>query len=248
MAKFSTFKKKIRSQRTLFDLPLLLTLDGEEGTERRSIPVALVGLDGEGDTKVLRAARAFAKEGGVENPKPGEPLYERGLWYYTVLHTVMDADVTDKDEPFFASIDEILKHCDPDRISLLFHAQRAWQAKIAPDQGTMTDGEYIRHIVELAYAAEEEDRDGEMKSIPFDSLPFGTQLRFLRRLARQFSTWIATNSPSGSATGTDSSTRSSSENSTAQETSDPTAKSSGEAAGEGETPVPDDAPAPEGGT
>lgn len=224
MAKFSQIKRKIRHQRTDFELPLLLNVEGEDGAPVKSVRVALVGLDGDGDRKVLAGARAFAKDNGVEEPRPREPLYERGIWYHTVLHTVMDVDVTEKNEPFFSSVAEITEFLDPDRISLLFHAQRAWQAKIAPDPGAMNDIEYFQHILQLAYAATEEDRDGEMRTVPFDSLPLHMQLRFSRRLARQYSILIDISSRSGSDTDTSLSTESSSSSTTSQEA--PTGESS----------------------
>lgn len=215
MSKFSQFASGLKA-RKLFDLPLLRAVDapapaapaqGEVAVINtapasgvRSVTVALVPFFGGTEVEVLKSARNFARQNGVENPKPGEPIYERGLWLYTVLRSVMDADVTHKDDPFFESLDQILSMLDPGRISLLFHAQRAWQAKCAPAPETMAPSLYIQHILELAHAAEEEDRTGEMYEVPFDHLPVDLQLRFSRRLARQFSTWISTRSLSGSDT------------------------------------------------
>lgn len=251
MAKFATIKRGVRA-RTLFNLPLLVSVQGPEGETAPSVPVALVALDGHDEAESLAAARAFAIAHGVENPKPGEPLYERGLWLHVVLRTVMDPDIPDKNEPFFSGAEEILKFLDPDRISLLFHAQRAWQAKIAPAPGKMNEVDYLRHIVELAYAAEEEDRTGEMFPVPFDALPLAMQLRFTRRVAAQFSTWSYHKSLSGSGTPAAPPTSpSSSPTPSASPPASPSAstESSAPTASPSETaPAPPAPPAPEVGT
>jgi hypothetical protein len=141
------------------------------------IPIALVPLDFGTDSDALEYARDFAKKRKVEDPKPGDPLYERGLMLHTVLLAAVDVDSPeDKPEPFFANEAEITKHLDPDRVAVLFHQQRAWQAMISPLPRTMDPGTYIATLAAQMRAPEVAD-------LPFDALPLAMRRSFLAQSA-----------------------------------------------------------------
>lgn len=142
-----------------------------------SIKVALVPLLFDTDAEALEMAREYAKRHKVEDPKPGDPLYERGLMLYTVLLACVDVDSPlDKPEPFFADEKEITKYLDPDRVSVLFHQQRAWQSLISPLPKTMDPGTYIAILASQMRAPEVAD-------IPFDALPLAMRRSFMQQSA-----------------------------------------------------------------
>lgn len=188
MAKFSQIVKgKLARKAVEFT-----TLDGQRAE------AALVPIIGEMDTDILASACAFARKHGVENPKPGDPLYERGLTLHTVYFSTVDIDVTDKNERYFASVEEIGKHLDPDRIALLFNMQRAWQAEVAPPIGKMSEMDFLKHMIELADAAIAQERGEGFRGVPFDYSPLATQLSFVRILAARHVTLVYAKSRSGS--------------------------------------------------
>ena len=142
-----------------------------------AIPVALVPLLFDTDSDALEYACEYAKKRKVENPKPGDPLYERGLMLYTVLLACIDVDSPlDKPEPFFANEQEITKHLDPDRVSVLFHQQRAGQSMISPLPKTLDPGTYIAILASQMRAPEVAD-------LPFDALPLAMRRSFLAQSA-----------------------------------------------------------------
>src|SRR5688572_16220574 len=131
MAKFHDIKKGVLA-RYPFDLPM------PDGTVVR---VALRGLFGENEAKVLQGARQYAIARGLPEPMPDDELYEFGKRVHTVLLGVTDVDSPDENpEPFFGSVAEILDEktgLDPDRIVLLYEAQRMFQDSIAPMSKSM---------------------------------------------------------------------------------------------------------------
>lgn len=184
--KFAAFAQIARGfdARKKVDLPML---DGSP------VPVDVVALPAFEVIDIEASARAFAEGKGVKNPKPGDPIYDRALHLHTVLRACLDHDVRDKQEPFFESLDQIGKHLDPDRVTFLYHHQRAWQEKISPlDYGELTPDKFIEMGMTIAYGGEDEF------SLPFDNSPRPTQRSFLRQQARAYFGLLSHKSTHGS--------------------------------------------------
>lgn len=165
MAKFRDIVS-VRPPRKPVSLPLI---------SGATVAVALIPLLIDADTQALAEARAFAVAKGVADPKPGDPLYERGLMLHVVLKACVDIDVAERDEPFFGSLEEIGKLLDPDRLAWLFHVQRAHQNAVAPFPKDDDLGGFVRWL----FSSMEVD---DAREIPFDYLPLRTRQSFLRRL------------------------------------------------------------------
>ena len=141
--------------------------------------IALVPLLTDDEADVVGLATAWAEGKGSKAAKPGDPLFERGLQVFTILRSCMDPDSPElAPEPFFASAEEIGQTLDPDRVTLLYFQQRAFQDKMAPPGKDMEPYDFVRMIWSLA--SEEEDPT----DIPFDYLPRAAQRSFLRTAAR----------------------------------------------------------------
>lgn len=182
MAKFSQLARGNKARKVV-QLPF------GEGT----IPVALVPLDFINEATVIERAVAFARAHGNQDPKEKDPLYERGLMLHTVLVTAMDADVTGREEPFFAGEAEAMG-LDPERIAHLYFLQRDFQSDVAPTPKGLTGVEFVKHVLYLAKADVEGAAD-----VPFDSLPPVTRRNFTRALARLYFEHLQLKSLSGSA-------------------------------------------------
>ena len=161
-----------------------------------SVPVAIIPLLTDGDSSALADAVRYAEKRGVPNAKPGDPLYERGLMVSVVYRACVDVDVADRDEPFFASVDQIGEHLDPDRVAWLFHVQRTHQSLVAPFP---KDDDLPGFVTWLFKSMEVDDA----REIPFDYLPLATRRSFLRRLVSMCSQVPSINSLFGSATPSD---------------------------------------------
>lgn len=204
MAKFSLFTAQMKAGRARKIVPLRL-LDGQE------VPggVALVPLMFGEDAKIVELANAFAARHGVKDPKPGDPLYDRGLMLHTVASTAIDPESPEeRPEKFFANIEEISTYLDPDRVALLFWQQRAWQDEIAPEPKTTND---VRAFVTLMGKA----MDAEDPSVPLGYWPrdmLESAWRFALPLLRShpvLSSLTGSTSPDDETSSTSSSTRSS---------------------------------------
>lgn len=153
-------------------------------------------LDAE-DDEIDVAAREYAKARGVEDPKPGNTVYERGHALHTLLLACSDPDSPDENPaPFFSSIEEIRQGLDRDRIAYLLTAQQVWQDKCAPQQLQLSGDEFIAKVVEVATSEDER---------PFLRMRPGLQWIFMRTLAGQCMNSPELKSLSGSASVTSSS-------------------------------------------
>lgn len=154
--------------------------------------VALVPLMYGDDAGVAEKALLFAKARGVESPKPGDPLYERGMMLFTVLLTALDPDShEDRPEAFFASEEEILKTIDPDRVAMLFYQQREWQRLTSPNAKDFDDPMEMVRVLQGCASDEVPER-------PFDALPWRARRTYLRVWANMLLTLPALKSLSGS--------------------------------------------------
>ncbi len=180
MSKFRDIAAGTSARRTL-SLPLL-----SGGT----VAVAIVPLLLGADTDCLAGAREYAKAKGIEDPKPGDPLYERGLMIHVVLKSVVDADVTDRNDPFFGSIEELERFLDSDRLAFLFASQRRYQNEVAPAPRTNDIATYTQFVMALALSGE------GGSSIPLGYLPLKTEQDFTVRLAKSFFGLLKLSSPS----------------------------------------------------
>ncbi len=167
MGRFQQIAKGTRARHTV-ELPLA----NGDATRVAVRPL----LDAE-DDEIDVAARAYAKARDVEDPKPGNTIYERGHALHTLLLACSDPDSPDSDPaPFFANVEEIRTGLDRDRIQYLLTAQQVWQDQCAPQQLQLSGDDFIAKVVEVATS--EDDR-------PFYRMRQGLQWIFMRALAVQ---------------------------------------------------------------
>jgi hypothetical protein len=167
MSKFSQIARGTRALKVI-DLPL------PDGVTAKCAVRPLLGSE---EAAILTAARAYAKDRGVDDPRDGNPIYELGFWVHTLVHGCVDAD--DAAAPFFdGGVEQILGALDRDRIALMFEQQQAWQDECSPRVTSMTGDEYVAHILKIASSAEDAD-------VPFDRWRPALLASFLRTTALQ---------------------------------------------------------------
>lgn len=148
--KFSQLKKGKRAVRTV-ELPLV----GEPG-DRNSVTVGLRVLAAEESSDILKAARAFAVEGGVKDPKPDDALYQLGIRIHTVFTACVDSDFVGdpaSDEArFFSSLKELMSSPEigDDGVSFLYEHWLAWQDACSPQPTKMGEAEFWAKVSEVA--------------------------------------------------------------------------------------------------
>jgi hypothetical protein len=130
------------------------------------------------DNEIDAQALVFARKHGVEDPKPGQPIYERAVALYTLLLACSDPDSPDNAPvPFFDSVEQIQKGVDRDRIAWLMGAQQVWEDRCSPRQLKMTPDEFIHKVGEVALTESED---------PFLGMRPGMQWDFTRTLCGLF--------------------------------------------------------------
>lgn len=155
------------------------------------VQIALVPLSGADEVETFAQARAFAKSKGIDDPKQGDPIYERAIWASTLLIACIDPESLEAAPvPFFDSVEEILGGLDRDRIALLFEAQQAWQDECSPRPGSMSAVEFVDMTFACARAAEGAD-------LPFERLRPVTRRSFVHTLALQYVALQLGRSPTG---------------------------------------------------
>jgi hypothetical protein len=185
MPKFSSILQGAKARRR----GEVLALDGQS-----KIEVDFRILTVRDDAEIERAAVAYARSKGVEVPTPGNSQYERGLALYTVLFACLDYEVTDREERYFASIEEIDGAIDDSRLVTLYFQQRAFQKETSPNPGQADPITYLRLVYESFLATEE----GKDPALPFVGLPYGMLVNFAVQSAHQLSRLLQPKSPSGS--------------------------------------------------
>lgn len=167
MGRFQQIAKGTRARHTV-EVPL------PNGETMRVAVRAL--LDAE-DDEIDVAAREYAKARDVDDPKPGNTVYDRGHALHTLLRSCSDPDSPDESPvPFFANVEEIRAGLDRDRIQYLITAQQVWQDKCAPQQLQLSGDEFVAKVVEVATSEDER---------PFLRMRPGLQWIFMRTLAGQ---------------------------------------------------------------
>jgi hypothetical protein len=176
-----------------------------QGARARKL-VEVVGLDGvtpiacavrilmpEDDAAIEEAAVDFAKGHKVDDPRPGNSQYERGLMLHGLLRACLDPDVKERDEPYFDNVTQIGKYLDDARAAFLWFQQRAFQREISPNPGQRDTASFIR----LLYESATERAKGGDPSAPFVLSPFGTLVSFSTEAARLLCSQLPPASPSG---------------------------------------------------
>lgn len=119
--------------------------------------VALALVLGEAEATVLKKARDFAKERGVDDPRNGDPLYELGIWVHTIALGVVDPDSPPEAPlPFFdggpAQILNERTGLGREWIALLFGAQQGFQDELAPPPKEMGAVEFFTSVLQIVEA------------------------------------------------------------------------------------------------
>ena len=146
-------------------------------------------LKGVEDAQVIASAIEFAKSRGVDEPKPGDQLYEFGIWVHTIVLGCLDEEAPHG--PYFDSAEQVLEHLDRDRIALLFEHQQTWQDECAPRQRAMSSDAFKQLVLEIAL-------QGDDAEIPFAKLQPVLLKSFVRTMARLLATSNELKSSSGS--------------------------------------------------
>lgn len=146
MANFASIAKGIRA-RHIVDLPLA------DGVVTKVSVRALTDAE---DDEIETEALAYAKTRKVEDPKAGDPIYDRGVAVHTLLLACSDPDSPDASPvPFFSDVEEIQHGLDRDRIAWLLSAQQIWQDKCSPRQLNLSPDEFVERITEVAVSKDE---------------------------------------------------------------------------------------------
>lgn len=175
MARFSQIAKGTRARKT-FDF---VHTSPTEGSPHNSVPVDVRPLSTAEEVEALSAARAYAVEQGLAEPKEGQPVYDLAVQAHVVRLACVDHESpADRPAPFFDTIEQVLS-LDRDRLALLYEAQVAWQEQCSPRRTTLSPTEYAVLVYQLA----EEETPGADPF--FEKLPRATLVSLLRTMARQ---------------------------------------------------------------
>jgi hypothetical protein len=182
------------------------------GQERTIVKVGIRVLEPDETADAVKFARSYAIGNGVADPQPGNPLYELGLRYKTLLLACFDVDSPDPQSEsarFFSSVEEIAKAgtIGRDGVHFLYEHYEAWQDACSPQPGKLSEGEFWQTVIRLA-----ENND------PLVSARFrpATLASLLRSMAELLLLSLQSKSDSGSSTDTDTdSSRKSSESGSA---------------------------------
>jgi hypothetical protein len=123
---------------------------GEEPREDE-VEVGLMALSGLENGEILRNARAFAADRGVEDPREGDPIYGLGIMVHTLAVACVDPD--NQDELFFdGGVEQILEseHLGRDGIIYLFEQQEQWQDLVSPQAHRIDALAFEQMVSELA--------------------------------------------------------------------------------------------------
>lgn len=203
MATWNQIRKGTRARRRvllpLSDGPIPLRT-GEEGKLRLDpasahvVQIDLRSLASGEQAEVLAHARADALARGVQEPRPGNPIYDLAEMEHTLLLCCVDPDSpAESPRPLFASIEEI--RSDPalgsDRVVYLFELFQQFQDECSPQRRHLTLDEAMASM--LLLAGEEEDARRF-----FESLGPGLRWICMRTLALQLRISPTPSSASGS--------------------------------------------------
>lgn len=179
--------------------PLRLEKQGEEIRVQASgedvVQIDLRPLTSGEQRDILVRARADAKAGGVDDPRPGIPLYDLAEMEHTLLLCCVDPDSPEEaPRPLFSSIEEIRTDTllGSDRVLYLYELFLLWQDQCSPQRRNLSLEETLAAMALIGGKEEEEARRF------FESLGPGLRWIFMRSLALLQPTSPTDKSPSGS--------------------------------------------------
>lgn len=133
-----------------------------------ALDFALRLVPGDESRKIEEQAREAAGVKAPEIPKADDVVYLQSRMVQTLLYACIDKDVTEREEPFFASAAEVLRFLDDNRIAFVYAEQRAFQSRQAPPVDSCDPEEFIR----LTWASVREAQRGGDPERPFVGLPY----------------------------------------------------------------------------
>jgi hypothetical protein len=181
---------------SILDLPNLLRgnratrkasfLDYEAGqeVERECLLVPLTGAE---DTEALAYAVAYAQKHGSPEPKPDDPLYDRGYMAKVVSLGIR----TVEGGPYFPSAEHVLSVLPREMLLYLYEILEEWQDTCSPFVRRMTEDQLMAGATVLAQGGSESDRF-------FADLSPGMRKLFTLFMARLWWDSLAPKSPTGS--------------------------------------------------
>lgn len=184
MAKFFAIARGARTERA-WELPP--PLSSEEG-----VPCILRPLNGLEEEEVLTAARQRAKAQGVEEPRPGEPIYDLALMVETIAVAVRDPDSPRGDrQPMFDGPDEVRREYGREAIAYVYEVHQTLQDEASPQLSKLDPKGYVEAIATLGGPDEEQARRFLARLRP------GLVWSLVRTLAAQQWSSLWGSSPSG---------------------------------------------------
>lgn len=205
----SAISKGTRARKTL-----VLDLFGH-----KDIAVDLRPLTGDEEVDALATAHALAKAKGIDDPKEGQPIFDRMVMAAVLAVGCVDAESpADNPRPFFTGAEEVLT-LDRDAMVMLYEAHEAWQEQCSPRKRDLTFDEYGAAVVKLASLGEGDSLD------PFVRWPRALLVSFMRISARQLLSSLdprsfSTSTPAATSIATKSNSESKSESAKTTKTND----------------------------
>lgn len=168
-----------RKARKPYTFETIKTKDGE------SVSVDIVVLVGDEEGDVNAFARAYSLEKGGTGTTEC-PSYQLGEMAKTLALSVLDCDVKDSEERFFADEREVLAGRDFGRegMSFLYQVQKSWQREIAPGLDLEDPQAFMTKALEVA----------KVGLNPFLALKLSSQLSYVHYTANLLSSLLTSKS------------------------------------------------------
>lgn len=196
--KFSEIVRGTRSDEEV-ELP---RFDGQPD-DAPAMKVRVRALNALDEEQALSDARRRAKTEGVEDPKPGEPLYDLALMVETVAIAYLDPESPPNARtPFFdAGSDAVRKWYGREAIALLYELQQDYQDRVAPNVAKLSPYDFYNGILKLGDEDEQQARFFYYRCRP------GLRWSFMRSMAVQQRSALMSKFSPGSPSETDTSQR-----------------------------------------
>lgn len=165
-----------------------------------AIKARVRALNGIEEEQALTAARKRAKADGVEDPKPGEPLFDLALMVETAAIAYLDLESpTDARKPFFdTGADAIRQWYGREAITLLYEIQQDYQDRVAPTFAKLEPYDYYNGVLRLGEEDENSARFFYLRSRA------GLRWNFTRSMAVQLRSVLTSKFSPGSPSESDS--------------------------------------------
>lgn len=125
--------------------------EGGEDVER---PCLLVPLTGSEDAEALSYAVTYARAKGAAEPKPGDPLYDKGFMAKAVSLGVR----TPEGGPFFSGPEDVLDALPRETMVFLYTLLEDWQDACSPSVRKVTDAQLWEGVAALGTGGTEAER------------------------------------------------------------------------------------------